>query len=682
MNNTSIIEVDHVDDFNRLFKKLFVWNSSDNNWEYLHDVFPLPIIDGKPISKDSIDCEFNLLDLANKTIEIGQYLISSKGPALYKTIRGAGADSRLKSSSAEYWMNATHEHDQTMFHVDEMSIKLQKKENTTVDFEKRNLTAANAFNDVCTDEYEEYHCGSCVNVEVDGYGPDMRTGLILTDVTQRDAAVADDITAEVIDFWTTNENYTLDKVPPKQGQISAREYDIKTRITVKTTMTKYPMIGRPIFTKKANTEFNAISTRLHSIDKLRKYKMEPKYEIDEFLNTYGKEGWQDMLKEWRLPTSQVDYRYIQKWLTGRKGADKIASELGEILEEGFVRHNLNSLEVHAKLESVMKINSGAMPIDNHEARLIVWHRKGVCALFSEAFKELKVRLKLLLRANVVYADGLTPKEICSKVNTCSRANVIVENDLKKQDKQTDADMLACEKELYSRLGMNQEMLDFWFISHGAWRYKSRLYKGYLSGMRMTGQATTALGNVIVNLICHRELFSKHCKTIELMLVLGDDNAILIESEIDVKGLGTRFQERCNMTCECSQSRTVGCFLRQLISKRENGQWTLTSDPIRLKNRFEVTNGQHAVTDEVLKMRGGAYLIMLGGGPLCNEVWTKLGYEGCIEQWSDQQAMLNACAEYYDVKLEVAYNNFFQLLNMIEKSELYEFSLKHYTQPIG
>lgn len=43
-----------------------------------------------------------------------------------------------------------------------------------------------------------------------------------------------------------------------------------------------------------------------------------------------------------------------------------------------------------------------------------------------------------------------------------------------------------------------------------------------TAQRLTGQATTAIGNVITNLIVHTDFIKYNMSQLKLMLVLGDD----------------------------------------------------------------------------------------------------------------------------------------------------------------
>jgi hypothetical protein len=59
-------------------------------------------------------------------------------------------------------------------------------------------------------------------------------------------------------------------------------------------------------------------------------------------------------------------------------------------------------------------------------------------------------------------------------------------------------MLNYEFEIYRMLGISESVLAVWKNMHSNWKFKGTFVRGMLDAMRLTGQATTALGNLIVN----------------------------------------------------------------------------------------------------------------------------------------------------------------------------------------
>lgn len=83
-----------------------------------------------------------------------------------------------------------------------------------------------------------------------------------------------------------------------------------------------------------------------------------------------------------------------------------------------------------KLESILK-EEPEFFIKDVKSRAIVWQAKGICAIFSPIFLQVKERLKRILRKQVKYVDGMTPKQVndwLHKQDT-DQTNWIYESDL-------------------------------------------------------------------------------------------------------------------------------------------------------------------------------------------------------------------------------------------------------------
>lgn len=156
-------------------------------------------------------------------------------------------------------------------------------------------------------------------------------------------------------------------------------------------------------------------------------------------------------------------------------------------------------------------------------------------MFSHVFIEAKMRLKKILKENIIYTDGLTVEEINSKINQIqvSEKDTYLEGDFAKFDRQVDEHMTELEYQLYNLLGIDQDLLSFYLRVKKNWRFKSQSDQGMLNMMRLTGEPPTALGNVLINLISMCDLVEKLGKALKLMLILGDDNLLIGEFMLDL-----------------------------------------------------------------------------------------------------------------------------------------------------
>lgn len=88
------------------------------------------------------------------------------------------------------------------------------------------------------------------------------------------------------------------------------------------------------------------------------------------------------------------------------------------------------------------------------------------------------------------------------MNLCQKVDGFFENDLSKQDRQTDKPLIDVEFALYDILGVHTDVLASWRSVHNLWPFSSNYHRGLQREMRLTGQATTSLGNVITNMQVH------------------------------------------------------------------------------------------------------------------------------------------------------------------------------------
>lgn len=72
--------------------------------------------------------------------------------------------------------------------------------------------------------------------------------------------------------------------------------------------------------------------------------------------------------------------------------------------------------------------------------------------------------------------------------------------------------------------------------HINWKLKGTFTRCIGHMQRLSGQATTAIGNVIVNLIVHCQWIKRVHKDLVCMMVLGDDNLSLFKRKPDVSKL--------------------------------------------------------------------------------------------------------------------------------------------------
>nr|UIA10493.1 polyprotein [Alphaendornavirus sp.] len=451
----------------------------------------------------------------------------------------------------------------------------------------------------------------------------------------------------------------------------------------KTALTEYPIKSRPVLTQLAYSTENAVFNTLGSQVTYRKHPIDPKHEINMFVKTYGGPNTTELMNRWAKEPLYFDIERIQEWLAGRTGVPEIDRELQSILSEGLFNQPINKLNVHNKLESLLK----SAPITNfaqQQVRIIVWQQKGYAALFSHVFLQAKARLKEFLGPKFLYADGLTPQQLSTRCRL-EKCNGFLEDDLTKQDRQTDEDTINCEMRVYTHvLGVHQDVVQLWRAAHDHWYFKGSGIKGRLNMMRHTGQATTAIGNVLVNLLVHRRMADELGEALKLMLVLGDDNLTLSDKPINPRKLRVQIRDLWNMESKAEYSEKSGVFLRMLACKDTNNRVQLGPDYVRLRNRFEFTNGQHMISDETIEARALSYACMLGPLPGVLAAIETCQHKVEPVEWYDPIPQVEAVGDYYfkeapaELRGGMVLNEINLLNKMMSERRTYEYEFHHYT----
>jgi hypothetical protein len=460
-----------------------------------------------------------------------------------------------------------------------------------------------------------------------------------------------------------------------------REVPIKCTISkfkwttsIKVSMTEMPNCSRPVRAKEAWAGFNAITGRLYRKENIRKHKLQPRHEARMFFETYCRKDWQDTIRMYQQEPVGYDVDALKRWLSDRPDAIKISEELEQILEEGFELHHINDIKIHNKLESLLKEDPTGIPQED-KVRVIVWQAKGICAIFAPVFAVAKNRMKDVMSEEFIYTDGLNPDQLSSASARVKGDLYFTEDDLTKQDRQTDHDTLDVEMEIYLSLGLDKRLVSIWRTCHDSWKWRASGMTGVLDAMRLTGQATTALGNAIVNMLVHMRTVRRYRSSIELMLILGDDNLLVSKIPISAKQMRASIKDYYNMMSKAVSRKNVGVFCRWIFYMDGNNQMRMGPDYIRLRHRYEYTNGVSEASDELLESRTLSYLTMLGDSVNTRQVLKKMGRNVELPRWHDPAATIAAVSSYYgctalEVELEIS-----RLLKMMSERHKWEHTFK-------
>jgi hypothetical protein len=354
----------------------------------------------------------------------------------------------------------------------------------------------------------------------------------------------------------------------------------------------------------------------------------------------------------------------------------VYDDLKKTLQAGMFTQNLSDVNVHIKLESLLKeVTKVIKRNEQQKARIIVWQRYAVAAIFSPIFTEAKSRLHKLFNNKVVYADGKTPEELSSFVRgTGDKTKYVLSTDLEQQDRQTDEPLINVEFKLYGDLGVHEDVLSAWKSVHDEWRFKGKFTSGFRKSMRLTGQATTSIGNAITTMQTHAEFVYNNRDKITFVLILGDDNCIGLTMPAAHKMLRRVIADEFNMVSKSEITEGFGEFCHFLVYKTNHGYWEMGPDFVRLKHRFEVTNGVSEATDDNLTLRTMSYAMSLGATPEVINLITKEKWPIKPSSWYDEHSAVAAMARRYECSIEDIRAHYDMLLNMMSNRTIFEKSI--------
>nr|QDH88955.1 MAG: RNA-dependent RNA polymerase [Riboviria sp.] len=460
--------------------------------------------------------------------------------------------------------------------------------------------------------------------------------------------------------------------PNNTCKIVSREHPGRIQEIEKAVMTRYPIRSRAVLTKIVYEEGRSITGRMKNIQFLRKLDQTPPVSkvIRDMCKAYFCKDVTKKFKEFQSTNNLITINPddIKDWISKSKDAPKVLIETMKLLEEELLTKPLNDVNVHLKLESLLKDE----PIQlwkQQQARIIVWQRKAVTALYTSVFMEAKKRLKSILRENIYYTDGMTANEVAEKARTLNNCHVFFENDLTKQDRQTDDPIIRVEMELYRQLGVHPILLDSWYYMHKTWRFKSTHYKGVGESMRLTGQATTALGNVITNLQVHSKFICDNLDLIAGMFFLGDDMIIIFKNIPNTRNLRDDIEVKFNMQSKFHINNNHGTFCNFIAYKTGGGRIEFGPDLIRMKFRYEVTNGVSEVNPENLNMRVMSYLSLIGKNPNTENIVSKHKYPLQLVPWYNEHQLKLGLEDKYNMTIDQIDGYIDQLYYMLDNPEV-------------
>nr|QGA70920.1 RNA-dependent RNA polymerase [Osterfarnebo virus] len=640
------------------------------------------------IEVDSVECEFILTNYeelydADVSILEGETKDVYKRPLIYDKNYGYVLIRKLKGGEMLTTWQINTSDKQNITNENWWGLQ-QINANKQIDTKNVEHIMEGMHNLVLEDNSEQISIETCQDINAMDYKLDLvviENNEIVSENIEID--FHEFIPIEILNLWDLKDLTHIHNMyaPLNHSTIKTREQPNKIITQTKTTMVPYPLRSRPVFTKMIYEENRSIAGRLKSVQKIRVKEEIPNknYIVNQIKQAFFVKDCETIVKNFTTKTNLITFNAteISDWIKGRSNAPQIIKQCLDLVVNEITNKSINDVNVHLKLESLLK----ETPInmwDKQQARIIVWQRKAVCAVFSSVFMEAKKRLKELLKDTVVYADGRTPQELSLFCSTLTEVNWFFENDLTKQDRQTDDPIIQVELQIYRLLGVHPLVLSSWEYMHKVWHFKGSKNFGQGESMRLTGQATTALGNVLTNMQVHCQFVNKNAHLIKGVMFLGDDMLIMSSERLDNKNLRNNIATQFNMQSKDNCYKNHGNFCSMIAYKTENNVAGLGPDLVRLKFRYEVTNGVHETTENNMLMRAMSYLMMIGKTPEVEHIIEKNKLPITPVNWYNQQLLISALSEKYDMTDHQVMYYYNQLLKMLSEPTTYHHSFKLYS----
>nr|BCA25902.1 polyprotein [Little cherry virus 2] len=252
--------------------------------------------------------------------------------------------------------------------------------------------------------------------------------------------------------------------------------------------------------------------------------------VDNFFNNYI-----DTYKLSLEVSDQITFnkRSVGEWLDKRDGR-RFNNVLKDLTSQIIPENALTSFKLMLKTDSKPKLDDSVLS-SIPSGQNIVYHQSSVNALFSHIFCQTVERLHRVLKRNFLLATGMSQDEFETYLNDGLNNKVqdlfCSEVDISKFDKSQGPLIKQIEEMVLRRLGVDSEVLDWWYSSE----YESvcssfdKSLTVSVDAQRRTGGSNTWLGNTIVNMVLLA--YVKEFDPNTFVCFSGDDSLVLSRDPI-------------------------------------------------------------------------------------------------------------------------------------------------------
>jgi len=249
---------------------------------------------------------------------------------------------------------------------------------------------------------------------------------------------------------------------------------------------------------------------------------------DKFLDTVCVPGAREKLAAYRTDPVAVEEVGFRDWMSQAKPEALVAIRK-QLAEDSQSLEELDVGDYLMMLKSDVKPTLSDKPLRSRtEPQVIVYHMKTLSALYSSIFRVLVRRFLSLLRSEIhvnLLKDTKDVGQFIAANHPYGEILKYLENDFSKYDKSQDNFTFALERYVFEQLGMNAKLLEKWVDGHVDCSVRSITTGISLSVrfQRKSGDATTAAGNVILNVLSVVYAYSP--SSIVWAVFMGDDSIV-------------------------------------------------------------------------------------------------------------------------------------------------------------
>ncbi|QKN22687.1 RNA-dependent RNA polymerase [Erysiphe necator associated virga-like virus 8] len=239
----------------------------------------------------------------------------------------------------------------------------------------------------------------------------------------------------------------------------------------------------------------------------------------------------DMLLKYQTDPVAVEEDALREWIT-QSSPEKVAAVIKDLEETGRALEDMDVSDYLMMLKSDVKPTLSMKPVNQRtEPQVIVYHEKPLSAFYSSIFRVIARRFISLLKPNIyvnLLKDSVGIEKWMRGVHPFGKEGLqFLENDFSKFDKSQGKFVFELERVVFGALGMNQKFLSKWLNGHESCNLRAVSLGMSLRVLyqRKSGDATTALGNVIVNVMS--VLYSYRLSSIHWGVFMGDDSLVCV-----------------------------------------------------------------------------------------------------------------------------------------------------------